>query len=94
MGKLLILLKYVIFIFSSDVNEGRRHVHITDKKKNLERVCKFWLEPKIELHENIGFKEKEINEIAKLLKVNIKILNEQLDLFYVHKLVKSIKKNE
>jgi hypothetical protein len=94
MGKLLVLLKYVFFVFSSDINEGRRHIHATDKKRDIERICKFWLEPKIELHENTGFSAKELNEIEKLLKINLPLLNKQLDLFYAHKKVKSISKNE
>lgn len=94
MGKLLILLKYVFFVFSSDINENRRHVHVTDKKKNIERVCKFWLEPNVELHENIGFSLKELNEIEKLLRMNMELLSSQLDLFYSNKRVKSIRKDE
>ena len=43
---------------------------------------------------NIGFNNKEIKEIEKLLKSNIKELNNQLELFYSHKKVKSIIKNE
>ncbi|TAL61267.1 MAG: DUF4160 domain-containing protein [Bacteroidetes bacterium] len=94
MGKLLIFLKYVFYVYSSDVKENRRHVHVTDKKRDIERICKFWIEPKIELHENIRFSEKELNEIEKLVRTNIKTLNEQLDVFYTQKTVKSINKNE
>ena len=32
MGKLLIFLKYVFFVFSRDVNENGKHIHVTDKK--------------------------------------------------------------
>jgi|GEM_PF-1010441 len=94
MGKLLIFFKYIFFVFSSDINENRRHVHVTDKKSDLERICKFWIEPSISLEYNIGFSEKEIKEINKLLHSSIKEINSQLDLFYAHKKVKSISKNE
>ena len=94
MGKLLILFKFVFFVFSSDFNESRRHVHVTDKKRDKERVCKFWIEPKIELHENIGFSSKELNEIEKLLGLHLELLNGQLDLFYSGKRVKPIMKDE
>ena len=94
MGKLLIFLKYVFFIFSSDINESRRHIHITDKKSDIERICKFWIEPVIELEYNIGFSKKEIKEIEKILLSNISIVNSQLNLFYTHKRVKAINKNE
>jgi hypothetical protein len=94
MGKLLIFLKYVFFVFSSDVNEKRKHVHVTDKRNDLDRICKFWIEPNIKLEYNIGFTNKEINEIEKLLMSNIKEVQSQLNLFYTHRKVKSITKNE
>ena len=94
MGKLLVFLKYVFFVFSSDVNENRRHVHVTDKKKDLERMCKFWIEPQIKLEYNVGFNAKEIKQIEKMLRINIASVNSQLDLFYRYKKVKAITKNE
>ncbi len=94
MGKLLILLNYVFFVFSSDVKENRRHIHVTDKKRDIERVCKFWIEPEVEFDSNVGFSKKELNEIKKILQSNITIIHDQLDLFYTHKKVKSIYKNE
>ncbi len=94
MGKLLVFLKYVFFVFSSDINENRRHVHITDKQSDLERICKFWIEPFVELEYNIGFTNKEINEIEKMLIINMTTVKSQLNLFYANKKVKSIKINE
>lgn len=94
MGKLLVFLKYVFFVFSSDVKENRRHVHVTDKKRDLERICKFWIEPEIDLEYNIGFSPKEIREIEKMIRGNIKDIHTQLNLFYLYKTVEAIKKNE
>ena len=94
MGKLLVFLKYVFFVFSSDIKESRRHVHVTDKKSDLERICKFWVEPKVELEYNIGFTKTEIKEIEKMLISNMDAVKSQLDLFYTHKIVKAINKNE
>ena len=94
MGKLLVLLRYVFYVYSADVKETRRHVHVTDKKRNIERICKFWIEPKIEIEYNYGFSKKELNDIEKLIESNIDILNKQLDIFYSRKKVKSITKNE
>lgn len=84
----------MFFVFSSDVKESRRHVHVTDKKRDIERVCKFGVEPGIEFDSNIEFTKKELNEIHKVLQSNIKTIHSQLDLFYSHKKVKSIHKNE
>lgn len=94
MGKLNVFLKYIFFVFSSDVNESRRHIRVTDKKRDLERLCKFWVEPNIELEYNIGFTQKEIKEIEKIIHLNISDVNAQLELFCSHKKVKSIIKNE
>ncbi len=94
MGKLLSLLQYVFFVFSSDINEGRRHVHVKGKKGNNECMCKFWIEPQVELEYNYGFKEKELNQIRKAIESNLFILDRQLDQFYAGKKVKNILKNE
>ena len=94
MGKLLVFLKYVFFVFSSDVKENRRHVHVTDKKRDHERICKFWIEPNVELVYCIGFSKKEINQIEKMVIANLSLINSQLDIFYTKKTVKSITKNE
>ena len=94
MGKLLVLLRYVFYVYSADVKETRRHVHATDKKRNIERICKFWIEPKIEIEYNYGFSKKELTDIEKLTANNIAILNKQLHVFYSRKKVKSITKNE
>ncbi|HDY87262.1 MAG TPA: DUF4160 domain-containing protein [bacterium] len=94
MGKLLILSKYVFLVFSADINEKRKHIHITDKKGNLEKLCKYWFEPEIVLEYNYGFNEKELNKIKKLIKDNFVTINDQLDKFFSGKPVKSIKKDQ
>lgn len=90
MGKLLIFAKYVLFVFSSDINEKRRHVHVRDKEGKMNRLCKLWIEPIVELAYNYGFSRSEINEIRKLVSENKKIINSQLKLFYAGQKVKSI----
>lgn len=84
----------MFFVFSSDIKESRRHVHVTDKKRDLERICKFWIEPEIKLEYNIGFTAKEIKEIEKMLNSNIADVQSQLNLFYLYRTVKALKKNE
>lgn len=94
MGKILILLKYVFLIYSVDINELRRHIHVTHNVAGYKKSCKFWLEPKIELDENKtgDFSEIELKEIKKLIEENKEIILKQLDLFYAGKSVKSIRK--
>ncbi len=90
MGKLLVFSKYVFFVFSGDINEKRKHIHIRDKKGRINRLCKFWIQPEIELANNNGFNKAEVNEIKKLVTSNIEIIKIQLKAFHAGKKVKSI----
>lgn len=90
MGKLLIVLKYVFFLFSSDINEKRKHIHVRDRKGKISNLCKYWLEPEISLAYNKGFTNKEIKEIESLIVEHKTIINKQVKLFRAEKTVKSI----
>ena len=94
MGKLLIYLKYVFLVFSADMKEKRLNVHVRDSKGKLTNLCKFWIEPRIEIEYNYGFTQKELNEIEKLIRENKNILLGQLNLFYKGKRVKAIRKSK
>ena len=52
---------YRFFFFSRE--EPRIHVHVHAATGE----AKFWLEPKIELAQNYGMKDKEIREAQKLI---------------------------
>jgi hypothetical protein len=52
---------YTFIFFSSDKGEPA-HIHI----KRDRQIAKFWLEP-IQLAENYGFKDHELNQIARLI---------------------------
>jgi len=39
--KLLIIKKYVFLIYSSDLSEKRKHVHVESKKEDLEELQSF-----------------------------------------------------
>jgi len=52
---------YRFFFFSREEVRIHVHVHATTGE------AKFWLEPKIELAQNYGLKEKEIREAQKLI---------------------------
>ena len=94
MGKILILLKYVFLIYSVDILEIRKHIHVTHNVAGYKKSCKFWLEPFVELDNNKkgNFSDIELREIAKLIEENKELILKQLELFYNGKLVKSIKK--
>ena len=80
----------MLFVFSGDINEKRKHIHIRDKKGRINRLCKFWIQPEIELANNHGFSKSEIAEIKKLVTSNIEIIKIQLKAFHAGKKVKSI----
>lgn len=94
MGKILILAKYVFLIYSIDISELRKHIHVTYNVAGYKRSCKFWIEPEVELDENKkgDFTEIELREIAKLIKENKELILHQLELFYAGQPVKSIRK--
>lgn len=43
--------------------EARMHVHV----QSAEAEAKFWMEPQIELDQNLGFPDREVGRILKLL---------------------------
>ena len=55
---------YKFSIFSNE--EKRMHVHVFKDNNN----AKIWIEPIVELAENRGFSEKELNRIMKIVKEN------------------------
>ena len=94
MGKIPVLLKYVFLIYSIDINEVRKHIHVTRNVAGYKRSCKFWLQPEIVLDENKkgDFTEIELREIRKLIEENKEVILQQLELFYAGHPVKSIRK--
>ncbi len=90
MGKLLIVLKYVFFLFSIDINEKRRHIHVRDRKGKISNLCKYWLEPEISIAYNKGFSNIELKEIESLIVEHKTIINKQVKLFITEQKVKSI----
>lgn len=94
MGKVLILSKYIFLIYSSDIHERRRHIHVTYNRSGFKRSCKFWLETEIALDalKKGEFTTIELNEIEKLLREHKNELFAQLELFYANLPVKALRK--
>lgn len=94
MGKLLIISKYVFLIYSIDIYERRKHIHVTYNYRGFKRSCKFWLEPEIGIDENkrADFTNQELREIEILIRENKDLLINQLNLFYNKRTVKAIRK--
>ena len=55
---------YRFSIFSNE--EKRMHIHVYKENKH----AKIWLEPIVELADNKGFSNKELNIIIKIIKEN------------------------
>lgn len=92
MPKLLIIKKYVFLLFSSDIFEKRKHIHVEIRKGKRRRSAKFWLEPEIELVKRGNLTNAEINAAKKLIKQHFKLLNNQIDKFSKKEKIKIIKK--
>lgn len=76
MGKILILIKYVFLIYSVDIYEAHKHIHVTHNVGGYKKSCKFWLEPEIELDQNKkgNFTEVELAEIRRLIEENKELI--------------------
>jgi hypothetical protein len=92
MPKLLIYNNIVFIVFSVDINETRKHVHVIKKSVNGFYPAKIWLEPEIEISNQGSFTEKEINNIKKIVFEQKDILINQLNLFFEGKKIKVIRK--
>jgi hypothetical protein len=82
MPKILISKWIEFFIFSGDIKESRKHVHIASRKGKRRQIAKFWLEPNIEVAEIGGFTNKELKEIEKVIIDNFSDLIKQINKFF------------
>ncbi len=92
MPKLLIINNYEFLIYSSDLAENRKHVHVISKKGRYRTTAKFWLEPAVKIVEKGNFSETELKKIEIIISKNIKLLNSQIEKFGSGKRIKTIKK--
>ena len=91
MGKLIETDKFDLSLFSKDMFEKRKHVHIESHKGKGKKFAKVWLEPDIEVVKFADFSEKEMNKILKFIENNIDLINKQTDKFISGKKIKIIK---
>jgi hypothetical protein len=67
--------EYRFFFFSRE--EKRKHIHISSQNGEV----KYWIEPEIELAQNIGFSEKQLNEVKHII---VKHKNTIIDAWHKH----------
>ena len=91
MPKILIYRNIIFIIFSVDKYESRFHIHVAKKSVHDFSPAKFWIEPKIELAKKGDFTNKELNNIAQLIRRFDKEIKNQLKKFHSGENFKTIK---
>ena len=90
MPKILIFKDIWIFvIYGTDMNENRMHIHVG--KKATFKLCKIWLEPKIEISDAGELSQKQQNEVLEIVKTYKDELIQQWKVFVSGKNIKVIK---
>jgi len=92
MPKLLIIRQFIFLLFSEDVFEKRKHIHVEIRKGKRRYVAKFWLEPTIELIKRGNLSSTEVNEAKKLIEKNYDLLLSQIENVLKGEKVTTIKK--
>ncbi|RPH57440.1 MAG: DUF4160 domain-containing protein [Chloroflexi bacterium] len=67
---------YRFYFYSYDCSEPR-HMHVDRESLS----AKFWLDPDVSLAENYGFNRKELRDIERIARENIKLLRKAWDAF-------------
>lgn len=86
MGKLMLLLCFILSVFPADATENRRHIHVvrrgSKKSHRGDTVAKVWIEKNGEKNIEIAWSELTADEEAEILKAiddNWKELNKLID---------------
>ena len=72
MGKLMLLLYFILSVFPADATENRRHIHVvrrgSKKSHRGDTVAKIWIEQNGEKKIEIAWSELNADEEAEVLK--------------------------
>ena len=72
MGKLMLLLCFILSVFPADATENRRHIHVvrrgSKKSHRVDTVAKIWIEQNGEKKIEIAWSELTADEEAEILK--------------------------
>jgi len=80
---------WIFVIYGTDMNENRMHIHVG--KKATFKLCKIWLEPKIEISDVGELSQKQQNEVLEIVKAYKNELIKQWKDFVNGKNIKVIK---
>ena len=78
--------------YNTDFNENRAHVHVG--KKNMETLCKIWLEPEVEIAKQGDLTDAQAKEVLGLAVECKDILLKQWAVFKQGKAIRIIKINK
>jgi len=86
MGKLMILLYFILSVFPADATENRRHIHVvrrsSKKSHRGDTVAKIWIKENGEKKIEVAWSELTADEEAKIIKAidtNWEQLNQMID---------------
>ena len=98
MGKLALLLCFILSVFPADVNENRRHIHIVKrghkKSHRGQTVAKIWIEKDSKKCIEIAWSELTAAEeeiILKAIDQNWDKLNKHIDAVFAGKKIRILK---
>lgn len=86
MGKLAVILFFILSVFPADANENRRHIHVVRKgsKKSHrgDTVAKIWIEENGQKKIEVEWSEMDAADLAKIIDVidkNWELFNKMID---------------
>lgn len=98
MGKLAVILFFILSVFPADANENRRHIHVvrrgSKKSHRGDTVAKIWIEENGQKKIEVAWSELEADDLAKIIDVidkNWEMFNKMIDDVFAGKKV-TIKK--
>ncbi|MBQ4388948.1 MAG: hypothetical protein II824_03115 [Bacteroidales bacterium] len=86
MGKLAIILFFILSVFPADANENRRHIHVvrrgSKKSHRGNTVAKIWIEENGQKKIDVAWSELDADDLAKIIDVidkNWEMFNKMID---------------
>ena len=80
---------WIFLFYNKDFNENRAHIHIG--KKDTQKLCKIWLEPKVELAKQGDLTDAQVKQVLELAEKYQTKLIKQWQNFNAGKAIRIIK---
>ena len=86
MGKLAVILFFILSVFPADANENRRHIHVirrgSKKSHRGDTVAKIWIEENGQKKIEVAWSELDAADLARIIDVidkNWEMFNKMID---------------